>query len=373
MEMAIIKQGTVLYPEEFNKLKYDAPSQFGAKGDIKLLSSAKKVAIIGDGKHTDFVIQDAINSTIKYMNQGYTIVTNISGELNKVVIDTAIKEGGNIITVINGDINQYGAKEQGILQKIIKAGGFILSVNPEKRPNKLQEKKCYAITATLADVIHVALLGTPQVNHILEYADMLNKKVLSSKHPRWNITNRGNYYIWNKNMLDQRVEEIKAGINVKQPRILCIVSGGAMSDTMYSKYLAELSIEEYEILNLFTKSYYDLDSMAQVIIGLQPDVVQINPNSNQELLLNLWSRYPQIEQYSYLYYPKYDSIKDDAKKKFITGCKYEHNSGTDVRLVLDAAVAKRIVPEYQPAEKSIKDAFKALDITGYMKEFMDEE
>jgi len=367
-----IEINTHHYPECLKTLNDEAPTAIFTIGDTSLLTANHKVAIFVEGKDSDFAKEDSVATTQKYAKLGYVIVCTPSSLYCDVVVETATNSNARVILVTNGNISQF--ENQDMVDKVLLAGGLILSLEPDSPYKQMKEKNCYKCVVAISDEIHATLIEKHKpMWRVVEYARWEKKPVYSSKHPKWNSMNLSNFYIHNRNLLDERIAQLKSAKPSTNNIILAISDRKSISGSMMPELIQQCG--NYDILYLYTESYYYHDEIANTILGLDPAIIVINPNEivNQKLLMWLWEHYPQIEDMSYLYYPDYKSIPREFADRLIAGNKFEHHKGTDIREVLTAAINKQRVSEYAPVKPTFKEVIARAAKKGYPFWLVDDE
>ena len=122
-----------LYPERL-KTTDIPPLVLYAKGNLELLKE-ECFAIVGSRKSLALSVKLAEEYTKKLIDHDFTIVTGIAEGIDETVLKTAIKNGGKVISVIAGGINNiYPAMNENLCLEIVKKGLVISEHRPEINP-----------------------------------------------------------------------------------------------------------------------------------------------------------------------------------------------------------------------------------------------
>ncbi len=121
--------GTGDYPlqlrDAINPLEF-----FYFRGWWDLVSSPKRIAIVGSRNPSENGIRRAIKLTKLLVNEGFTIVSGLAKGIDTIAHKTAIEEGGKTIAVIGTPITEYYPPENKELQDYIAKHFLLVSQVP---------------------------------------------------------------------------------------------------------------------------------------------------------------------------------------------------------------------------------------------------
>lgn len=124
--------GTLDYPESLRDAVYPV-EMFYYKGWLELLSSPKRVAVVGTRNPTIDGIRRTRKLTRQLVEAGYTIFSGLARGVDTYAHQTAIAEGGKTVAVIGTPIIDYYPRENKELQEFIAANHLLISQVPIKR------------------------------------------------------------------------------------------------------------------------------------------------------------------------------------------------------------------------------------------------
>ena len=105
-----------------------------AKGRKELLNS-QTFAIVGSRRSIPLSLGIAKNFTENLCSAGFTLVTGIAEGVDQTVLETALKCGGNVISVIAGGLfNVYPASNKALADSVAENGLIISEQPPEVKP-----------------------------------------------------------------------------------------------------------------------------------------------------------------------------------------------------------------------------------------------
>jgi len=131
-EFNILLNGTLDYPESLRDATYPVEMIY-YKGCLELLSTPKRIAIVGTRNPTDEGTRRARKLSRQLVEVGYTIFSGLARGIDTVAHQTAIKFGGNTVAVIGTPITEYYPQENKELQDFIAANHLLISQVPIKR------------------------------------------------------------------------------------------------------------------------------------------------------------------------------------------------------------------------------------------------
>lgn len=146
-----------LFPDEFRKIP-DCPKVLYALGNTALLSSERKVAVIGARKADNVGVEAAYRFGVMYAEQGYTVVSGLAFGCDAAAHQGCIDAGGKTIAIVATGLDRVFPKEHTLLQEsILATGGLVISEQPlgiKANPSRLFARN--RLQAALADFIVVA-------------------------------------------------------------------------------------------------------------------------------------------------------------------------------------------------------------------------
>ncbi|HCW3747643.1 DNA-processing protein DprA [Acinetobacter baumannii] len=124
--------GTLDYPESLRDAVYPV-EMFYYKGWLELLSSPKRVAIVGTRNPTPEGIIRTRKLAKLLVEAGYTIFSGLAKGVDTVAHTSAIENGGKTVAVIGTPITDYYPPENKNLQNFIAKEHLLISQVPIKR------------------------------------------------------------------------------------------------------------------------------------------------------------------------------------------------------------------------------------------------
>lgn len=124
--------GTLDYPDSLRDAVYPI-EMFYYKGWLELLSSPKRIAIVGTRNPTDEGIRRTRKLTKQLVDFDYTIFSGLAKGVDTVAHTTAIECSGKTVAVIGTPITDYYPRENKILQDFIAKKHLLISQVPIKR------------------------------------------------------------------------------------------------------------------------------------------------------------------------------------------------------------------------------------------------
>lgn len=131
-EFNILLNGTLDYPESLRDATYPVEMIY-YKGCLELLSTPKRIAIVGTRNPTDEGARRARKLSRQLVEVGYTIFSGLARGIDTVAHQTAIEFGGNTVAVIGTPITEYYPQENKELQDYIANNHLLISQVPIKR------------------------------------------------------------------------------------------------------------------------------------------------------------------------------------------------------------------------------------------------
>nr|WP_106784174.1 DNA-processing protein DprA [Lysinibacillus timonensis] len=144
------------YPTELFDL-VDPPSVLYVKGDIRLLTKQRKIAIIGSRNATDYSVKALDFIVPPLIEHGFTIVSGLAKGADSLAHKAAIQFGGKTIGVLgNGLFHTYPKENVGLANEMIKNHLLISEYPPYVGPQKWQ----FPMRNRIISGISIALIVT---------------------------------------------------------------------------------------------------------------------------------------------------------------------------------------------------------------------
>lgn len=124
--------GTLDYPESLRDATYPV-EMFYYKGWLELLSSPKRIAIVGTRDPSDEGIRRTRKLSRQLVELGYTIFSGLARGVDTVAHTTALETNGKTVAVIGTPITDYYPRENKDLQDYIAKKHLLISQVPIKR------------------------------------------------------------------------------------------------------------------------------------------------------------------------------------------------------------------------------------------------
>lgn len=119
------------YPQSLIEVPF-APFVLYAIGDVSLLSNKYVFGIVGSRRSLPLSIKLAENYAKELSNADFTLVTGTADGIDKAVLQTALSNGGKIISVVAGGFDHvYPATNRELIEKVAKRGLIISEYPPE--------------------------------------------------------------------------------------------------------------------------------------------------------------------------------------------------------------------------------------------------
>lgn len=111
-----------------------APKELFVTGNVSLLTTGKRVSVVGSRKASSAGLNRARSLTRKLVEQGIIVVSGLAEGIDTMAHQTAIEEGGKTIAVLGTPLNKpYPAKNKELLE-VIKRDHLAISQFPEGYP-----------------------------------------------------------------------------------------------------------------------------------------------------------------------------------------------------------------------------------------------
>ena len=197
-QIITINKNDELFPDSLRAIGEDCPEKIYAMGNLDLLKSDHKVAIIGSRKATRAGISKAFDLGLNYARKGYVVVSGLA-----LGCDAAAHRGcmagdvGTIAIVATGLDKVHPHENIPLQEEIIRKGGLILSEQPlgvKANPTRLVARN--RLQAALSEEVVVAECPVHSgTMHTVRYAQKYGKTIKAAKFPYDKEENSGNRYI----------------------------------------------------------------------------------------------------------------------------------------------------------------------------------
>ena len=189
-----------LFPEYLREIGEDCPKRIFVMGNIDLLQSERKVAIIGSRKATRAGICKAYDLGLEYARKGCVVVSGLAFGCDAAAHRGCMAGGAGTIAIVATGLDLVHPRENISLQEeILRNGGLILSEQPlgiKAIPARLVARN--RLQAALSDEVVVAECpihcGTM---HTVRFAQKYGKPIKAAIFPYDKYENSGNRYIIN--------------------------------------------------------------------------------------------------------------------------------------------------------------------------------
>lgn len=167
------------YPEDLLNVECP-PLVLYCIGETKLLNG-ENFSIVGSRKTLPISLKLAEDFAKELSSVGFTLVTGIAEGVDSTVLHTAIENGGKVISVIAGGIdNIYPKSNAHLLDKVLEKGLVIAEYPPEIVPKPYHFPVRNRIIAGLSKGVLVVSAGKRSGTlYTAEYADQLSKPVFA--------------------------------------------------------------------------------------------------------------------------------------------------------------------------------------------------
>lgn len=213
MEITTITKNDQQYPAELKAIGSDAPAILYAMGNLDLLNSDNRVAIIGARKADRKGYDAAYCLGRQYAEAGYIIVSGLALGCDTAAHRGCIDAGGRTIAIVATGLDRVHPIENTTLQEdILRTGGLILSEQPlgtKANPTRLVARN--RLQAALSKQIIVTQCPERSGSlYTVNFAHKYGKEVLAVDFGYVNAANAGN-----RELIESgRAERIKIGQKV---------------------------------------------------------------------------------------------------------------------------------------------------------------
>lgn len=199
-QIITINKNDELFPDSFKAIGEDCPERIYAMGNIDLLKSEHKVAIIGSRNATRAGISKAYDQGLEYARKGYVVVSGLAIGCDAAAHRGCMAGGAGTIAIVATGLDLVHPKENIPLQEeILRKGGLILSEQPlrvKANPTRLVARN--RLQAALSDEVVVAECPVHSgTMHTVRYAQKYGKTIKAAMFPYNKEENSGNSYIIN--------------------------------------------------------------------------------------------------------------------------------------------------------------------------------
>ena len=130
-QIITINKNDELFPEYLRAIGNDCPDRIYVMGNIDLLKSKHKVAIIGSRKATRAGISKAYDLGLEYAKNGYVVVSGLALGCDAAAHRGCMAGGAGTIAIVATGLDLVHPRENIPLQEeILRKGGLILSEQP---------------------------------------------------------------------------------------------------------------------------------------------------------------------------------------------------------------------------------------------------
>ncbi|AYZ35169.1 DNA-processing protein DprA [Chryseobacterium indologenes] len=112
----------------------NSPETFYYQGDFSLLETGRRVAVVGSRKVSDLGVKRVGLIVKKLVQNNITVVSGLAEGVDTAAHSSAIKYGGNTISVIGTSLDQYYPKKNKDLQDMIAKEHLLISQFPKSYP-----------------------------------------------------------------------------------------------------------------------------------------------------------------------------------------------------------------------------------------------
>ena len=198
MDIVTIKMNDPLFPEALKAIGDECPETIYALGNLDLLRSENKVAIIGSRKASRRGNEAAYTLGAKLAKEGKVIVSGLALGCDAAAHRGCLSVDGKTIAVVATGLNLVHPHENKPLQEeILRKGGLILSEQPlgtKANPTRLVARN--RLQAALSEMIIVA--ECPEHSgtmHTVRFAQRYGKAIRAVSFRGNSEMNSGNRYI----------------------------------------------------------------------------------------------------------------------------------------------------------------------------------
>ena len=199
-QIITINKNDELFPEYLREIGEDCPETIYVMGNIDLLKSEHKVAIIGSRKATRAGLSKAYDLALEYTKKGYVVVSGLALGCDAAAHRGCMAGGAGTIAIVATGLDLVHPHENIPLQEdILRKGGLILSEQPlgvKANPTRLVARN--RLQAALSEEVVVAECPIHSgTMHTVRYAQKYGKAIKAAKLPFDKEENSGNKYIIN--------------------------------------------------------------------------------------------------------------------------------------------------------------------------------
>jgi len=112
----------------------NAPEELFLEGDVALLKSAPRVAVVGSRKASGDGLRRARRLSRLLVAEGVTVVSGLATGIDTVAHETAIRSGGRTIAVLGTPLDVFHPKSNRRLQEVIGREHLLVSQFPSGHP-----------------------------------------------------------------------------------------------------------------------------------------------------------------------------------------------------------------------------------------------
>ena len=199
-QIITINKNDELFPDSFRAIGKDCPERIYVMGNIDLLNSEHKVAIIGSRNATRAGLSKAYDLGMEYAKKGCVVVSGLALGCDAAAHRGCMAGGAGTIAIVATGLDLVHPHENiPLQQEILRNGGLILSEQPlgvKANPTRLVARN--RLQAALSDEVVVAECPIHSgTMHTVRYAQKYGKAIKAAKLPFDKEENSGNKYIIN--------------------------------------------------------------------------------------------------------------------------------------------------------------------------------
>lgn len=167
------------YPKSLKDIP-TLPFVIYAKGDISLLHS-KSFSIVGSRKSLPISKNLAANYAKSLSDAGFTLVTGTAEGVDQTVLETALSENKNVVSVLaSGFDNVYPASQRNLIDKVAKSGLVISEYPPSTKAMPFFFPVRNRIIAALSEGVLIVSAGKKSgTMYTAEYAEEYGKNLFA--------------------------------------------------------------------------------------------------------------------------------------------------------------------------------------------------
>jgi len=196
-QIITINKNDELFPDSFRAIGKDCPERIYVMGNIDLLNSEHKVAIIGSRNATRAGLSKAYDLGMEYAQKGCVVVSGLALGCDAAHRGCMAGGVGTIAIVATGLDLVHPRENIPLQEEILRKGGLILSEQPlgvKANPTRLVARN--RLQAALSDEVVVAECPIHSgTMHTVRYAQKYGKAIKAAKLPFDKEENSGNKYI----------------------------------------------------------------------------------------------------------------------------------------------------------------------------------